>query len=112
MEARSVAMATSNSPPKTGRLSTQLACALARRCMKGERAALSGVNPFAGTFRRSTSWARIPSISSSRSSAQAMKLVSAIELGEIMAALPGGTRRPDELPGRPGIEPSREAAAA
>jgi hypothetical protein len=53
------------------------------------KAALSGVKPFAGTLPRSTSCTRITSITTRRSSAQVMKPVNAIELGEVMATLSG-----------------------
>src|SRR5690348_2506897 len=84
-----VATATSSRPPKIGRPSMQLAWALASRCMKGDSPELSGMNPLAGTLPRNTSCVRMTSMSTSRSSAQAMKPVNAIELGEIMAALAG-----------------------
>jgi hypothetical protein len=52
--------------------------------MKGERLALSGVNPLAGTLRRNTSCERMISMSTRSSNAQAMKPVSARLLGVIM----------------------------
>src|SRR5690348_4135316 len=90
---RSVAMATINSPPKTGRLSMQLACALASLCMKGDKPALSGVKALAGTLPRRTSCVRMASMSTSNSSVQVMKPVKAIVLDEIIATSSGG---PDE----------------
>ena len=81
LDARPVASATSISPPKIGRPSTQLACARASRCMKGDSPALSGVNRFGATSRVSTSLERMASISTSSASDQAMKAVRANRVG-------------------------------
>src|SRR4029078_6299356 len=61
-----VTSAASRSTPTTGRLSRELACARARRCMKGDRLALSGVKPLAGTDFLNTSPVRIASINTIR----------------------------------------------
>jgi hypothetical protein len=68
-------------PPKIGKLSTQFACALAKRCMKGDRLELSGVNPFAGTALVATSLVRIASMRTNRHKAQETKPVKAARVG-------------------------------
>jgi hypothetical protein len=55
--------------------------------MKGDRFALSGVNPFAGTFPRNTSCDLMTSMRVSNRSVHAMKAVNAIALGEDIANL-------------------------
>lgn len=70
--------------------------------MKGERLALSGVNPLGGNLRRSTSCDRMTSMSTRSSNAQAMKPTNAMLLGVIMAnslfVKPNGYRSSD-IPG-------------
>ena len=67
----------SNRPPKMGKLSTQLACARAKRCINGDEFELSGLNSFALARPVITRWARSTSMSTSSASAQATKIVKA-----------------------------------
>src|SRR5690349_12907869 len=76
-------IAIARSPPKIGRPSTQLACARARRCMKGDSPELSGVKLLAATSFVTTSLVLMVSINTSRNSAQDTNPVSAYVVFDI-----------------------------
>ncbi len=84
----SVARANRSRPPNRGKPSTQLACARAKRCMKGERLELSGLNSFVGIRFRTASPPRKSSIRISRANVHPIKPVRAIAVGLVISVTP------------------------
>lgn len=87
MEVLPATTAMSIRPPKIGKPSMQLAWALARRCINGERLEFSGLNPFAATALVRTSFERMTSISTKRNNDQATKPARVVSVGFIFTEM-------------------------